>query len=85
MSRDPFWCSKCLAMSTRPRISFDSQGVCNACQWTETKKNMDWTARQEQLQQLLDSQRSTSGKFDCVVPVSGGKDGSYVAYNLKHK
>ena len=23
--------------------------------------------------------------FNCLVPCSGGKDGSYVAYNLKHK
>ena len=34
----------------------------------------------------IDSKGLTSkGEFDCVVPVSGGKDGSYVAYNLKNK
>ena len=85
MSRELFWCSNCLSMSTRPRITFDSNGECNACQWAKTKKTMDWSDRQKQLEQLLDVHRSISGKFDCVVPVSGGKDGSYVAYNLKHK
>ena len=72
-------------MSTRPRISFDEQGKCNACQWTEAKKSLDWTQRQNMLDELLDKHRSTGGEFDCLVPVSGGKDGSYVAYQLKHK
>ena len=34
---------------------------------------------------LLNSARSDNNNFDCVVAVSGGKDGSYVSYNLKHK
>ena len=72
-------------MSTRPRISFDSRGWCNACQWMEEKKSINWVARQQELNDLLNKYRSKSGSFDCMVPVSGGKDGSYVAYILKNK
>ena len=72
-------------MSTRPRISFDSRGWCNACQWMEEKKSMNWLVRQQELNELLNQSRSKSGNFDCMVPVSGGKDGSYVAYTLKNK
>lgn len=72
-------------MSTRPRISFDDRGWCNACQWMEEKKVLDWSSRQTELEKLLNKYRSANGGFDCVVPVSGGKDGSYVAYTLKHK
>lgn len=79
------WCSNCLTMSTRPRISFDARGWCNACVWTEKKKPLDWDARQVELVNLLDKHRRNDGEFDCLVPLSGGKDGSYVAYNLKHK
>ena len=50
----------------------------------EAKSNLDWGARQQELRDLLDRFRSSSGGFDCLVPVSGGKDGSYVAYQLKH-
>jgi len=53
--------------------------------WTEKKISYDWKARQIELINLLDRHRRSDGEFDCVVPVSGGKDGSYVAYNLKHK
>lgn len=79
------WCTHCLAMSTRPRITFDERGWCNACRWMEKKQTLDWVARQQQLEDLLDKHRRHDGRFDCLVPVSGGKDGSYVAYNLKHK
>ena len=84
-TNDLKWCSNCLSMSTRPRITFDERGFCNACRWAEKKKTLNWGRRQEQLINLLDKHRSKSGGFDCMVPVSGGKDGSYVAYNLKHK
>lgn len=72
-------------MSTRPRISFDERGWCNACRWSEKKKTLDWGTRHNELKALLDKHRRTDGGFDCLVPVSGGKDGSYVAYNLKRK
>lgn len=86
MSKNVFWCKSCLNMSTRPRIEFSPDGRCNACTWSEEKKSMDWSARQLELTKLLNKYRSTDGRgFDCVVPVSGGKDGSYVAHTLKHK
>jgi len=80
-----FWCNNCLNMSTRNRITFDSRGWCNACQWMEEKKELDWSSREKELIELFDKNKSNSGNFDCIVPVSGGKDGSYVAHMLKTK
>lgn len=80
------WCSTCLAMSTRPRITFDDAGRCNACVWAERKVQLDWAPRQLELENLLRDAKSTSeGAWDCVVAVSGGKDGSYVAHSLREK
>lgn len=79
------WCKNCLTMSTRPRITFDARGWCNACVWSEKKRSLNWDERQVELESLLDKHRKNDGSFDCMVPCSGGKDGSYVAYNLKHK
>jgi len=72
-------------MSTRNRITFDERGFCNACRWKEKKENLNWPEREKELEILLDKHRKDDGSFDCLVPCSGGKDGSYVAYNLKHK
>ncbi len=85
MKKEIFWCKNCLNMSTRPRITFDHRGWCNACQWMEQKKLINWVARQEELSKLLEKNKSKTGGYDCIVPVSGGKDGSYVAYQLKTK
>ena len=80
-----FWCKNCVVMSTRPRVTFDERGFCSACRWLEQKKDLDWNARKKLLEELLNRHRSKDKSFDCITAVSGGKDGSYVSYNLKHK
>jgi N-acetyl sugar amidotransferase len=70
---------------TRPRIEFDEDGVCNACRYAELKKLIDWDARREEFLELVEPHRSTDGRWDCVVPWSGGKDSSTIAYRLKHE
>ncbi len=84
MKIKPNWCSNCLAMSTRPRITFDERGWCNACVWMEKKRSLDWGERKRKLLELLAKHRRGGRHFDCLVPVSGGKDGSYVAHRLKN-
>lgn len=74
-----FWCTNCLSMSTRPRITFDQNGHCNACQWSKKKQTLNWDNRMDQLYRLVNEQKAKNRPFDCLVPVSGGKDGSYVA------
>ena len=77
-------CSNCLMLETRNRISFNEQGLCSACQWTEEKRTqVDWDKRQDELLKLIQKYKNDNG-FDCIVPVSGGKDSSTVAHKLKH-
>jgi len=81
-----FFCKNCITFSTRPRITFDSKGVCSACQWSQEKKKINWGGRETKLKKLFASNdKIKKTKYDCIVAVSGGKDGSYVAYNLKNK
>lgn len=73
-------------MSTRPRLSFDKNGICSACQWMNDKKKINWKTKEKELLKILKKHKiSSKDFFDCIVPVSGGKDGSYIAYNLKKK
>ena len=77
------WCRNCLNASTRPRISFDKRGWCNACQWMEEKRSIDWDKREEMLLSIIGKHKRHGGPYDCIVAVSGGKDGSYVSHTLK--
>ena len=80
------YCTKCLSISSRPRVTFNNEGVCSACQWVEAKKTViDWKARRQELEALCDKYRCKDGSdWDVIVPCSGGKDGSYVAWKMKH-
>ena len=69
-------------VSTRPRITFNGQGVCNACQWAEEKKTVDWEERQERFSEICFLHRGDGSYPDCIVPWSGGKDSIYVAHKM---
>ena len=77
-----FWCKNFLNMSTRPRITCDSSQVCNACNWSNEKKKINWTKRMLQFDNLKKDIKSKKSDFDVIVPVSGGKDGSYVTEQM---
>lgn len=79
------FCKKCTISSMRPRITFDDEGVCSACRFAESKEKTEWIERDNELIRLCDYYRKNDGSFDVVVPVSGGKDGGFVAHQLKHK
>lgn len=84
-ARDVRYCTRCIMPDTRPRIVFDDEGVCNACRHAELKDRVDWAARREELEEILARYRSKDGSWDCVVPWSGGKDSSTIAYRLKYE
>ena len=77
-------CTRCVVTNQRPRITFDEEGVCSACRFAEEKKSIDWTSRQSQLRDLLARHKRSTG-YDVIVPCSGGKDSSFVAWTLKHE
>ena len=80
------FCKKCTISNQRPRITFDAHGVCSACNFSDRKKtSIDWIKREQELAALCNRFRKSTGEFDVIVPGSGGKDGSYVAHQLKHQ
>lgn len=80
------FCKECTVSNQRPRITFDEHGVCSACNFAKFKRSeIDWDAREAELQSLCDKHRKNNGEYDVIVPCSGGKDGSFVAHQLKYK
>ena len=63
---------------TKPDLFLDSEGVCNACRSYERRAEIDWSVRELELKEILDRYRSLNqSTWDCIVPVSGGKDSTY--------
>ena len=80
------YCSKCLFPETKPDLSFNENGVCSACVASEEKdKNIDWKQLEKEFHQIILHYKKKEGEigWDCIVPVSGGKDSTYQAFFMK--
>jgi N-acetyl sugar amidotransferase len=93
------YCKKCTISNQRPNTSVEyksvsatanksymnlnDDGVCDACKFAETKININWEARKQELEEVLVNHRKTNGEYDVLVPGSGGKDSLMAAKILK--
>jgi N-acetyl sugar amidotransferase len=72
------YCRRCVMPDTKPDLKLDAEGICNACRSFERRAAVDWDARYEELLRILERYRRADGSnWDCIVPVSGGKDSTY--------
>jgi N-acetyl sugar amidotransferase len=63
---------------TKPDLHLDEEGICNACRSYEKRPQIDWESRKNELMSILDKYRCQNGSnWDCIVPVSGGKDSTF--------
>ena len=76
-------CTRCIYPDTKPDLFFDEEGVCSACRSFEARAAVDWVERRAELEKLIARYRSADGRnYDCIVPVSGGKDSTYQVVRL---
>ncbi len=79
------YCNACVMPSTKPDLFFDEEGVCDACRSAELKKTIDWEARKKEFETDIVARYkgANKGNYDCIIPVSGGKDSHYQMYMAK--
>jgi N-acetyl sugar amidotransferase len=82
-----FRCRKCLFPNTKPDLHFDEKGICTACNYTDYYENeINWKTKKQEFINLCDElkKNNVDSYYDCVIPVSGGKDSSYQTYLAKN-
>lgn len=80
------YCKQCVMPDTKPGVSLDERGFCNACRSQEQKKEINWDHRENELKNILKKiKEENDGAYDCLVPVSGGKNSWYQAQTIKNK
>jgi N-acetyl sugar amidotransferase len=88
------YCKRCVyPANAKPGIVIDEDGICSGCRSFEAKtvflNQIDWPGRERKLREMLgeykDRQRSKGNPFDCIIPVSGGKDSHFQVYTVKEK
>jgi N-acetyl sugar amidotransferase len=77
------YCVRCCMPETQEGITFDDMGVCQACQSSEQKMHINWVERERRLRAILEQAKAAAGKnYDCIVPISGGKDSTFQLHVL---
>src|SRR5207249_2607375 len=88
------YCKRCVyPANAKPGIMIDDDGICSGCRSFEAKtvfrNQIDWPNRERKLAELLREykahQRAKGNPFDCIVPVSGGKDSHFQVYTIKER
>ncbi len=75
--RDMKYCQRCCMPESNEGIKFDEMGICQACQSSEQKIHIDWTLRERNLRKIMEYHKSLDNDYDCIVPISGGKDSTF--------
>src|SRR3954468_21796302 len=77
------YCVRCCMPETNEGIAFDEMGICQACFSSEQKMRINWVEREAQLRAILDEYKGRAGtNYDCLVPISGGKDSAFQLHVL---
>ena len=77
------YCTRCGMPSTEPLATFDELGVCVTCLASEQKMHIDWTKKEKDLRTILARFKGQSASgYDCLVPISGGKDSAFQLHML---
>lgn len=78
------YCARCILPDTRPNLWFDDDGQnCNCS--IKTHHLIDWQQRQRDFVSLVEKIKLKNCAYDCVIPVSGGKDSTWqVVVALEH-
>lgn len=72
------YCKKCVIPDTRPGIQIRADGICSACVGHgEKERFIDWDKRRAVFEAIVDEVKRLNKGYDCIVPVSGGKDSTY--------
>lgn len=72
------YCKNCILPDTRPGIVLDDLGICGPCRNVQKKEDViDWAKREEAFRKVVASAKDRSTGYDCLIPVSGGKDSTW--------
>ncbi len=76
-------CAHCILPSTLKGVKLDSDGVCNHCRKYEHDFK-EWDSiqlrKEKEFEKILSKAKKLKRPYDCLVPLSGGKDSTYALY-----
>jgi len=78
------YCVNCTnPSSSAVPLEFDQDGICSGCLTNKESKGIDWDRRKAMFENLIENYRSKDNYYDCIIPVSGGKDSYWQIHIMK--
>ena len=81
------YCSRCVYPEIAVNLLLDDEGVCSACRVAEEFEKLSddfWKEREKRFREVIEPYRNRTGdNYDCIIPVSGGKDSYWQTYVMK--
>ena len=79
------YCTECVVPnSSAIHLELDNNGVCTACTVNKQRDVVNWDERKNQFLNLLDKYSAKGKGYDCIIPVSGGKDSYWQVHLIKN-
>ena len=79
------FCKNCMAPEINLiTVSISSDGICTACKIGNEKFKIDWKQRWKKLVELSKKYKKKENFYDCIIPVSGGKDSYFQTHVIKN-
>lgn len=80
------YCLRCVMPETTEGLIFDENGICRACSSSEQKMHINWSERRKELDAFIEKAKKiaiqNNSPYDCMVPISGGKDSTFQLHVL---
>ncbi|MFH1766565.1 MAG: ATPase, partial [Patescibacteria group bacterium] len=72
-------CQRCIMPETVPGITFNRDGICDYCLNYQKERYFG----KKELEKIIASIIKEENEYDCIVPLSGGRDSTYILYMAK--
>ena len=80
------YCKKCVYPIIAVNLEIDNSGICSSCKTFEKfnlLKDQDWNERKKKFENLVEEiKKNNTSNYDCVIPVSGGKDSYFQTHKI---
>ena len=80
------YCKRCVYPEVAVNLYIDEEGICSSCRTFEQFEKLDdkfWENRKKRFEEIIsDINKSKNTGYDCIIPVSGGKDSYYQAHKI---
>lgn len=80
------YCKRCVYPQITVNLDIDEEGVCASCRVYEKFQQLTpefWERRKAKFEKIINNAlKNNKSDYDCVVPVSGGKDSYYQAHMM---